>query len=101
MTPNHPMSNGLAEREVRIVKETLNNEFKDLLETQPVHFLFHCRLTPTSTTSLLPSELSLRQHPHSQFHLVKPDLHQCVINTQVFIPMWNGRNFCISRMNVI
>ena len=56
--PYHPASNGLAERAVQILKNTLKKEPGGIsLEIQISRFLFSYRITPHCTTGVAPSEL--------------------------------------------
>ena len=56
--PYHPASNGLAERAVQTVKSGLA-KMDGIIDEQLHRFLFRYRLTPHSTTGLLPAELLL------------------------------------------
>ncbi len=89
--PYHPTSNGQAERAVRIVKVAIKNVSKDSLETQLSRVLFHCRLTPQSTTGLPPAELLLGRRSRSQVDLAKPDLNQQVEAKQLTFPAQKGK----------
>lgn len=72
--PNHPASNGLAERAVQTVKRKL----KALLSENPVHLeekvqqiLFQYRVTPLSSGKS-PAELHMGRQLRTKLHLLKP-----------------------------
>ena len=73
--PYHPASNGLAERAVPTLKSALKKDPGGVrLETQICHFLFRYRITPHSTTGILPAELLLGRRPRSRLDLLHPDI---------------------------
>ena len=81
--PYHPASNGLAERAVQVLKESLKRmSTSDSLETRLSKFLFWYRLTPHSTTGVPPAELLLGRIPRSILDLLKPDLADKVKHKQ-------------------
>ncbi len=54
--PFHPALNGLAERAVQVLKEGLKNMSGASVETKLSRFLFQYRITPQTTTGLVPAE---------------------------------------------
>lgn len=74
--PYHPQSNGIAERHVATVKNSL---FKYLmegstltLEQQVVNFLFSYRNTPSSITGMSPNEFLFRFKPRTRLDMLRP-----------------------------
>ena len=80
-TPNHPASNGLAERAVQTVKEALKTTTGDL-ETRLARFLFQYRLTPHSSTWQPPAELLMGRCPRSHLDLLFPSVTKWVQQSQ-------------------
>ena len=74
--PYHPVSNGLAERAVQIVKKGLRKIAHGSMRTYLAQVLLTYRLTPQSTTGISPSELLLGCHPRSQLDLLRPTLQR-------------------------
>ena len=68
----HPSSNGLAEREVQTFKLGIKKQLTGTLQTKPLCFLFHYRLTPSATTGVAPAELLLTRRPRSHLDSVVP-----------------------------
>ena len=81
--PYHPISNGAAERLVRVVKEALVKQVLEgnkrrSMKHRLADFLLRYRTTPHSTTSAAPAELLMRRRLCTRLSLVKPDLAQVV-----------------------
>ena len=57
--PYHPVSNGLAERAIKTVKEGLRKMGDGSLETRLSRYLFHYRISTHSTTGVSPAELMM------------------------------------------
>ena len=73
--PYHPASNGLAERAVQTLKESLKRSTDRDMDT--------CyRTTPHSTTILSPAELLMGRKPRSHLDLLQPDLSSKVVEKQ-------------------
>ena len=72
--PYHPVSNGLAERAVQIIKKGLKNNKNRTFHTRLSRTLFSYRLTPQTTTSVSPAELLLKRRPRSKLDLLRPSL---------------------------
>lgn len=78
--PNHQKSNGLAERQVRIIKNNLNKQLmenfnkniKDTLQCQIDRFLFCQRNIPCVSTGCSPSDFMLKRKPRTRLTLLKP-----------------------------
>ena len=85
--PNHPQSNGAAERSVRVVKEALVKQVLEsnrarAMEHRLADFLLRYRTTPHSTTGATPAELLMKRRLRTRLSLVKPDLAQEIENKQ-------------------
>ena len=78
-TPYHPASNGLAERAVQTLKESLKKTSDGDMDTKLVRFLFHYRTTPHSTIGLSPAELLMGRKLRSHLDLLQPDLSSKVM----------------------
>ncbi len=61
--PYHPVSNGLAEHAVQIVKKGLKKITHGNMHTRLAQVLLTYHLTPQSTTGISPNELLLGRHP--------------------------------------
>ena len=84
-SPYHPSSNGLAERAVKTFKEGMRksgNSDRESIECRLVRMLFHYRITPHSTTGVLPSELLLGRRIRSHLDFIQPDLSAHVESKQ-------------------
>ena len=80
--PYHPASNGLVERAVQTLKESMKRLTSDSLSTKLSRFLFRYRITPHSTTGVSPSELMYGRTLRSHFDLLHPDLSSKVRKSQ-------------------
>ena len=69
--PYHPVSNGLAEHAIQIVKRGLKKITQGSMRSHIVQVLFTYRLTPQSTTGISPGELLLGRRPISRLDLLK------------------------------
>lgn len=82
--PYHPASNGLAERNVRTVKEVLTkynigtdklDRGKNLtLQHRIDNFLLHFRNTPTTTTNSSPAEIMFKYKPRTKLSMLHPNV---------------------------
>ena len=72
--PFHPSSNGLAERAVHTFKEGMKKLKDGSLETRVSRFLSRYRITPQTSTRVLPTELLLGRKPRSRLDLAYPDI---------------------------
>lgn len=76
--PYHPKSNGMAERTVQILKQSLrklsieNNT--DPIQMQIDNILFAYRNAPQTTTGKTPSEIFLRRKPRTRLSILKEEL---------------------------
>ena len=70
--PYHPSSNGQVERAVQTFKKTMKKTNTGSIETMVSRFLFHCRITPHSTTGVSPAELMMGRQLKSHLSLL-PD----------------------------
>ena len=62
--PYHPSSNGLAERVVQTFKDGMRKMAEEgSLETRVSRFLFKYRITPRSTSGVLPAEMLMGRKP--------------------------------------
>ena len=91
-SPYHPASNGLAERAVQTLKNTLKKTGGNL-EDRVTDFLTRYRLTPQGTTGQAPAELLMRRRPRCRLDLVQPDIKGRVLGKQAdSIERRNGRS---------
>ena len=74
--PYHPASNGLAERAVQTLKDSLKKLKKGSLETRLSRFLFKYRNTPHTITGLTPAEVIFGRRLHIHLDNLKPDLER-------------------------
>jgi len=65
VAPNHPASNGLAERAVRIIKEGYEKMEGGSTQTMLSRFLLSYRTTPYSTIGVPPAELLMKWRLHT------------------------------------
>ena len=72
--PFHPSSNGLAERAVQTFKEGMKKLKDGSLETRVSRFLSRYRITPQTSTRVLPTELLLGRKPRSRLDLAYPGI---------------------------
>ena len=80
-SPNHPSSNGLAERAVQTVKHGIS-KLEGTIECRVTCFLFNYHVTPQSTTELSPAELLMGRRSCIHLNLIHPDTTQKVIRKQ-------------------
>ena len=71
--PYHPATNGQAERTIQSVKDFLKKPSSEPFEALLLRFLFRYRITPHTTTKVLPTELLMGHHPRSRLDLVLPN----------------------------
>ena len=71
--PNHPATNGLAERAVQTFKEGMM-KMSGPLETRLAKFLFHYRITPQTSTGVSPAQMLFGRPLRSRLDLVFPDV---------------------------
>ena len=72
--PYHPATNGLAERAIQTLKESLKKSKTGSLETSISRFLFKNRITPHTTSGISPAELLMGRQLRSHLSLLHPDL---------------------------
>jgi len=73
--PNHPSSNGAAERSVQVVKQAMRKMgTSTVLKDRLAKFLLTYRSTPHATTGMRPDELFLRHRLRTRFTLLSPNL---------------------------
>ena len=82
VTPYHPLSNGLAERAVKTVKQGITKMTEGSLQDKISRFLYSYRLTPHTTTDRPPAELMMGRQLRSRLDLVKPQLEKRVQEKQ-------------------
>ena len=82
VAPYHPSSNGLAERAVRIFKDGLKKQSNGSLSDRIARSLFEYRRTPHTTTGVSPAELMFGRPLRSRLSLIRPDLHERVLEKQ-------------------
>ena len=69
--PYHPLSNGLAERAVQIVKKGLKKVTSGSIRSRLAKILLHYRIQPQETTGLTPAELLLKKQPRTRLDLLR------------------------------
>ena len=82
--PYYPSTNGLAERAIQTLKESLKKSKTGSLETRISCFLFKYRTTPHTTTGISPAELLMGRQLCSHLSLLHPDftIQDRVLNKQ-------------------
>ena len=80
--PYYPVSNGLAERAVQIIKNGLKKITHGTIRTRLAQVLLTYCLTPQSITGISPSELLLGRRPRSRQDLLKPNTAKRVESNQ-------------------
>ena len=80
--PYHPASNGLAERAVQTVKRGLKKVKDGTMSARLAKVLLTYRVTPQSTTGLVPAELLLGRRPRTRLDLLKPNTAERVERKQ-------------------
>ena len=81
--PYHPASNGLAERAVQVVKNSLKKVRTGGVNTRLAKLLFTYRITPQSTTGVSPAELLLGRRLRPRLDLLRPNTPAPVENKQM------------------
>ena len=82
VSPYNPASNGPAERAVRIFKKEIVKMEGGSLKTKLARFLLSYRITPHSSTGVLPAELLMNRQLHTQLNQLCPNLHDRVLGKQ-------------------
>uniref|UniRef100_A0A1X7TCL9 Integrase catalytic domain-containing protein n=1 Tax=Amphimedon queenslandica TaxID=400682 RepID=A0A1X7TCL9_AMPQE len=77
--PYHPASNGIAERAVQTLKDSIKKLKKGSLETRLSRFLFKYRVTPHSVTGFAPADIMFGRRLRTHLDVLKPDLSRKVI----------------------
>ena len=82
--PYHPSTNGLAERAIQTLKESLKKSKTGSLETRISRFLFKYSTTPHTTPGISPAELLMGRQLRSHLSLLHPDftIQDRVLNKQ-------------------
>ena len=70
-----PSSNGLAERAMQSFKHGVS-KLSGSMENKIIQLLFKYRITPQTTTELLPAELLMGRRLRSHLDLLHPDFSQ-------------------------
>ena len=63
-------------------EQCMKKQLTGTVHTKLSRFLFHYRLTPHTTTGVVPAELMLREWPRSHLDLIVPDLKDKIIHQQ-------------------
>lgn len=71
--PYHPVSNGLAERAIQILKRGLKKTSDSTMQSRLARVLLAYRITPQTTTGLAPAELLLGRRLRTCLDLLKPN----------------------------
>ncbi len=90
--PFHPALNRLAERAVETLKEGLKKMSGASVETNLSRFLFQYRITPQTTTGLVPAEMLLGWKPKSHLDLLHPDVEEKVRIQKRKQKAWHDRH---------
>ena len=72
--PQHPASNGLAERAVQTLKSSLRKQGVGSLQDRIARFLLSYRVTPHATTGVPPCELLMGRKLRTLLDKVRPDV---------------------------
>ena len=82
--PYHPASNGLVERFVQTLKQSLKATLNDgrSLSHRISSFLLTYRTTPHATTGVSPSELLCQHHLNTRLDLIQPNPQKSVLSKQ-------------------
>ena len=72
--PYHLATNGLAERAIQILKNSLKNSGPGDIDKQLARLLFHYRTTPHVTTGISPAELLMGRPLHTHLDLLRPNI---------------------------
>ena len=70
----HPATNGLAERAVQIIKNSLKKSEPGDIDKQLARLLFHYRTTPHATTGISPAELLMGRPLRTHLDLLRPNI---------------------------
>ena len=83
-SPYHPATNGLAERFVQTLKQSLRVSKKEdrTLQHRVATFLINYRNASHSTTEESPAQLMIGRELRSRLHLLKPNLKDTVMKAQ-------------------
>ena len=81
-SPHHPVTNGVSEQAVQVVKNGLRKNPEGDMELILVRFLFHFWKTPHATTGLTPAKLLLGREPRTYLDLIHLDIAAQVRNKQ-------------------
>ena len=82
VAPYHPVSNGLAERAVRVFKEGFEKMGEGSIQTKLSRFLLSYRTTPHSTTGVPPAELLMKGKLRTQLDRLYPNVADRVRSKQ-------------------
>ena len=82
VSPYHPSSNGLAERNVQTFKRAMVKISGGSVRERVCKFLTRYRCTPHSTTGLSPAELMFGRNIRTHIDLLHPYLHEHVTRKQ-------------------
>ena len=87
----HPSSNGLAERAVQTLKESLRKLKEDSLETRLSRFLFKYRITPHSSTGVSPAEIMFGRRLRTPLDAIRPNIGNTAQQKQENWPRGHAR----------
>ena len=94
----HPASNGLTERFIQSLKQSLKASFDDghSLSQRLSTYLLSYRTTPHSTTGVPPCKLLIQRNLRTRFSLLLPDCQKSVVDKQS-VQKSNHDRHCRSR----
>ena len=101
--PYHPASNGIAERAVQTLKDSIKKLKKGSLETRLSRFLFKYHVTPHSVTGVAPADIMFGRRLRTHLDVLKPDLSRKVIRNNEHQKNWynirvNQRDFKVGDL---
>ena len=98
--PYHPSSNGLAERAVQTLKNSLHKQGEGPLEDRVARFLLTYRVTPHATTGVAPCELLMGRRLRTLLDRVRPNVADRVQSRQAQQKLHHDRHSRFAEFSV-